>query len=188
MQLRRFDAGLLLVFERVSQTGNLTRAGELLGLTPSAVSHALARLRDIFDDPLFSRRAQGVEATPRAQALREPVQRALAALRGALADGAVFRPEAIDRLFQIVALDAMIASLAPALLPILAREAPKARVAFRSLGRQDARAAIIEGEADLALGVFGAPGPGLMTRKIGVDRFTVVARRGHPGIADALTL
>ena len=108
VQLRRLDVGLLLVFESVSRTGNLTRAGEGLGLTPSAVSHALSRLRDIFDDPLFLRRAQGVEPTPRALALREPVHRALAALRGALADFRDFRPEAIDRLFQIVALDATI--------------------------------------------------------------------------------
>ena len=79
VQLRRLDAGLLLVFERIWRTGNLTRAGEALGLTPSAVSHALSRLRDIFGDPLFLRRAQGVEPTPRAAALREPVQRALAA-------------------------------------------------------------------------------------------------------------
>ena len=188
VQLRRLDAGLLLVFERIWRTGNLTRAGEALGLTPSAVSHALSRLRDIFGDPLFLRRAQGVEPTPRAAALREPVQRALAALRGALSEGDAFRPEAIDRLFQIVALDAMIASLAPPLLTVLAREAPKARVAFRSLGRKAEREAVLEGQADLALGVFGPPGPGLVTTPIGVDSFAVVARAGHPGIEGALTL
>jgi len=188
IQLRRLDLGLLLVFESLLDTGNLTRASERLGLTPSAVSHALARLRDIFGDPLFLRKAQGVEPTPRALALRQPLKGALSSLRGAFIDLHVFRPEAIDRLFQIVALDATIASLAPQLLSILAREAPGARIAFRSLGREDAKRAVMGGQADLALGVFGAPNAGLLLVPIGGDSFTVVARIGHPGIGEALSL
>ena len=139
VQLRRLDAGLLLIFEAILRERNLARAGDALGLTPSAVSHALARLRDIFADPLFLRRPQGVEPSPRALALREPVERALSALRGALADVDAFRPETIDRVFQIASLDAPIAALAPGLLARLAHEAPKARLAFRTFGREETR-------------------------------------------------
>jgi len=122
-QLRRLDAGLLLVFEEVLRTGNLSKASERLRLTPSAISHALARLRDIFGDPLFLRRPQGVVPTPRTLALREPIARALGALRGALSEQGEFQPASIDRLFQIAALDALIVTLAPKLLASGARGA-----------------------------------------------------------------
>ena len=188
IQLRRLDAGLLLVFEAALRLGNLARVAETLGLTPSAISHGLARLREIFGDPLFERRAQGVLATPRALALAPQIESALAALRGALQEGGAFRPERIDRVFQIVSLDGPIASLVPRLLARLSAEAPKARLAFRSLGREDARKAVREGRADLAIGVFGPPGPREISRALGPEQFVVVARAGHPGIGERLTL
>ena len=184
----RLDAGLLLVFEEVLRTGNLLRASERLQLTPSAVSHAIARLRDIFGDPLFLRRAQGVVATPRALELREPIGRALGALRGALADEGGLRPASIDRLFQIIALDALIVRFAPKLLARLTQEAPLARLAFRSLGREETLKAVREARADLALGVFEAPGSGMTTVGLGRESFAVVARKGHPLLRDGLSL
>ncbi len=187
-QLRRLDAGLLLVFEEVLRTRNLSKASERLRLTPSAVSHALARLRDIFGDPLFLRRPQGVVATPRALALREPVARALGALRGALVEPGEFRPASIDRLFQIAALDALIVTLAPKLLARLAFDAPEARLAFRSFGREETLKAVREGRIDLALGVFETPGSGTTTESLGVENFAVVARKGHPLMRDGLSL
>ncbi len=187
-QLRRLDAGLLLVFEEVLRTRNLSRASERLRLTPSAISHALARLRDIFGDPLFLRRPRGVVPTPRALALREPIARALGALRGALSEPGEFRPASIDRLYQIAALDALIVTLAPELLARLAHEAPEARLAFRSFGREEARKAVREGRADLALGVFETPGQGITTVRLGAEHFAIVARRGHPLLRDGLSL
>jgi DNA-binding transcriptional LysR family regulator len=188
VQLRRLDAGLLLTFEAVLRERNLAKAGAFLRLTPSAVSHALARLRDIFGDPLFVRRAQGVIPTPRALALRAPIAQALATLRGAFADGAEFRPETIDRLFQLAALDAAIASLAPSLLAKLAEAAPRARIAFRSFGREETRAALRNGRIDLAIGVFGPPSVNERRRLLSQERFVVVARRDHPALRDGLSL
>lgn len=168
--------------------GNLTRVADSLGLTPSAISHALGRLREVFDDPLFERRAQGVVPTPRARSLSPQISHALNALRGAIGDGREFRPESIDRVFQVSALDGPIATLAPALLEKLARRAPKARVAFRSLGRDEGRRAVAEGRIDLAIGVFDAPLTSERLHELGKERFVVVARRGHPGIGSELTL
>ncbi|MGO9769665.1 MAG: LysR substrate-binding domain-containing protein, partial [Roseiarcus sp.] len=187
-QLRRLDAGLLLVFEEVLRTGNLSKASERLRLTPSAISHALARLRDIFGDPLFLRRPQGVVPTPRALALREPIARALGALRGALIEPGEFRPASIDRLFQIAALDALIVTLAPKLLTRLAREAPEARLAFRSFGREETRKAVREGRVDLALGVFETPGAGMTKIRLGWESFSIDARKGHPLFRDGMSL
>jgi DNA-binding transcriptional LysR family regulator len=188
LQLRRLDAGLLLVFEATLRLGNLARVGEALGLTPSAISHALARLREIFGDPLFVRRAQGVTPTPRARTLEPDIARALEALRGALSEVGEFRPERIDRAFRILALDAPIATMAPPLLARLAEVAPKARIAFRTLGRDETRRAVASGEADLGVGVYGAALRRERIRDLGEERFVVVARRDHPMIGERLTL
>jgi DNA-binding transcriptional LysR family regulator len=188
VQLRRLDVGLLLVFEAVSRAGNFTHAADSVGLSPSAVSHSVSRLRDIFGDPLFLRRAQGVTPTPRARALRAPLKNALSILRDALSAAHDFKPAAIDRLFQIAALDALIASLAPALLTLLADEAPDARIAFVTYGREETRKALVEGRADLALGVFDDRQEGFLTQAIGSETFVVVARRHHPLLADGLSL
>ena len=187
-QLRRLDAGLLLVFEEVLRTGNLSKASGRLRLTPSAISHALARLRDIFGDPLFLRRPQGVVPTRRAltRANRSPGRWRRCAAR--LIDDGEFRPASIDRLFQIAALDALIVTLAPKLLARLAREAPDARLAFRSFGHEDSRKAVREGRADLALGVFETPGQGMITLGLGTESFVIVARKGHPLFRDGLSL
>jgi DNA-binding transcriptional LysR family regulator len=129
-----------------------------------------------------------VVATPRALALREPIGRALGALRGALDDEGEFRPASIDRLFQIAALDALIVTIAPKLLARLTRDAPQARLAFRTLGREEALKAVREGRADLALGVFEAPGLGMTTFSLGKESFVVIARKGHALFRDGLSL
>jgi DNA-binding transcriptional LysR family regulator len=188
VQFRRLDIGLLLVFEEVLRTGKLTSASQKLGLTQSAISHALSRLRDIFGDPLFLRRSQALVPTQRALALHEPIAQALGALRSAVIEAREFSPARIDRLFQIVAFDASIASLAPRLLARLAREAPKATLAVRSLSDAEARKAVREGRADLALGVFDSPEPGLAAISLGSERFAIVARKDHPLFLEGLTL
>jgi DNA-binding transcriptional LysR family regulator len=188
VRLRRLDAGLLLVFEAVSRTGNFSHAAVSVGLSPSAVSHSVARLREIFDDPLFLRQAQGVTPTLRAKALRGPVANALGALRRALNEASDFKPSAIDRVFQIAALDAFIATLAPPLLARLASEAPGARIAFVTHGREETRKALLEGRADLALGVFEDHSQDFLAQSIGSESFVVVARRDHPLLAGGLSL
>jgi DNA-binding transcriptional LysR family regulator len=187
VQFRRLDIGLLLVFEEVLRSGKLSGASRKLGLTQSAISHALGRLREIFDDPLFLRRANTLVPTPGALALRDPVARALVALRGAVTAAREFRPADIDRLFQVAALDASIGLLVPRLLERLAREAPKATLAFRSMGRDEARRAVREGRVDLALGVFTSE-PGLTATTLGPEKFAVIARRKHPFLRKGLTL
>ncbi len=76
-QLRRLDLTLLLVFEEAMATGKLSAAAKRLGLTQSAISHALKRLREVFEDELFIRTPRGVQPTPRAMALRAPLADAL---------------------------------------------------------------------------------------------------------------
>ena len=146
-QLRRLDLTLLLVLDGALKHHKLTTVAQQLGLTQPAISHALTRLRDILGDPLFVRRASGVQPTPRALALAQPVAQALAALREALQQGRHFDPGSANREFRIAALDYAIAMLVPDFLARFSIVAPGCRLAFRSMGYEAGRVALANGRA-----------------------------------------
>ncbi len=90
--VRRLDLGLLLVFEGLVRLRKMSAVAGELGLTQSAVSHAVGRLRDVFDDPLFVRSGPGVEPTARALEIALPIGRALDAVRSAVRSGGPSSP------------------------------------------------------------------------------------------------
>jgi DNA-binding transcriptional LysR family regulator len=188
VHVRRLDGTLLLVFEGVLQHRNLTAAAKRLGMTQSAASHALARLRDITGDPLFVRQGAGVAPTSRALALAAPVGRALAALREAVAGGRRFDPSTAERTFTIAALDYLFTGSGPELLRRLQRDAPGCRLIFRTLGRDLGFAALADGTCDLLVGALDAPSPDFERRAVLSDRFAIVARHDHPKLDGGLDL
>ena len=158
-QLRRLDITLLLTFDEVMASGKLSAAASRLGLTQSAISHAVKRLREIFDDELFVRTPRGVQPTTRALALRAPVSEALRLLGGAVGS-ASFDPEHDERVFRIAATDYETSLFAPLLLDAdLASVSP--RYIFRALIRRDAIEAIagraMSTFSSATLGTKGAP-------------------------------
>ena len=186
IQLRRLDFTLLLVLSEALRTRKLGSVARTLGLTPSAISHALARLRDIFGDPLFIRRPGGVEPTARALELAEPVARALDALGQAL-EPVTFEPHLIRRTFRIAALDYLITIHAPGLIERVRKDAPEMRLAFVNLGRQESLQGLAQGRLDVAIGVF-APDPRRLHRTVlGTLTFVTVARKKHPALRRGLT-
>src|SRR5258708_15325140 len=100
MKLTTFDLNLLVVFETILRERHVTRAGERLGLSQPAMSHALNRLRWMLKDQLFIRTPEGMMPTPRAEQLAEPVRRALGERETAL-DPAEFSPGQADRRFAV---------------------------------------------------------------------------------------
>src|SRR6476660_1611955 len=102
-QVRRLDGGLLLVFRELLRTRRASTAAERLGLSPSAISHALTRLRDLFDDPLFIRRPHGFEPTRRAEALGPQVDALLELTHQTLSRNAAFEPATSTRDFRFAA-------------------------------------------------------------------------------------
>lgn len=151
-ELRRLDVTLLLVFVGLLRHRKAVAVADELGLTQSAVSQALRRLRDIFDDDLFLRRPHGLEPTALALGLERPVSTAIEALRGALGRAQSFDPVSETGVLRIAALDAEQAVIMPALARVLGADAPGLRVAVLPLGRLAAIEALTEGRADLALG------------------------------------
>ena len=151
-QLRRLDLTLLLVFLGLVRHRKAAVVAAELGLTQSAISQAVKRLRDIFQDDLFLRRPHGMEPTATALALEDPVRRAVEALRGALGVARAFDPVQAEGVVRIAALDAEQAVLIPPLAAGLRQAAPGLRLSVLPLGRADAVEALTEGRADLALG------------------------------------
>ena len=151
-QLRRLDLTLLLVFLGLVRHRKAADVAVELGLTQSAISQAVKRLRDIFQDDLFLRRPHGMEPTATALALEDPVRRAVEALRGALGVARAFDPVQAEGVVRIAALDAEQAVLIPPLAAGLRQAAPGLRLSVLPLGRADAVEALTEGRADLALG------------------------------------
>lgn len=151
-ELRRLDLTLLLVFLGLIRHRKALDVAAELGLTQSAISQALKRLRDIFGDELFLRRPHGMEPTATALALEAPVARAVDALRGALGAARAFDPGRASGILRIAALDAEQAVLIPPLAARLREHAPGLTVSVLPLGRGAAMEALAEGRADLALG------------------------------------
>ena len=187
VQLRRLDLTLLLVFAEAMRTRKLGAVAERLGLTPSGVSHALTRLRDIFQDPLFLRHATGVRPTPRAIAMLDDVNAAIAALSRTVEQSA-FDPASIRRVFRIAAMDFGVTMLAPHLIELIARDAPGVQLSFIALHKAEALRSLADGQIDIAIAVFHEAPPGFKRRVLAKESFVTVARRKHPKLRGGLTL
>ncbi|WP_119301185.1 LysR family transcriptional regulator [Dongia deserti] len=187
IELRRLDLTLLMVLDGALRHRKLTTVADQLGLTQPAISHAVTRLRDILGDPLFVRRANGVQPTPRALALAQPVAQALATLRDALQQGRCFDPSCATREFRVAALDYAIAMLVPDFLARFSTIAPGCRLAFRSMGYEAGRTALASGSIDLILGIPAPSGP-FLQRTLMTEDFVVLARPHHPVVGRKLDL
>ncbi len=132
--LRGVDLNLLVAFDAVARAGNVTAAARVVGVTQSAMSHALRRLRGLFDDPLFVRSPGGVSLTPRAEDLLVPVRNGLVTLARALHEPAVFDPATTSRTFVMSTVDLVTWVAAPQMLRVLAADAPAAGLTMRPLG------------------------------------------------------
>src|SRR5215208_7284917 len=119
------DLNLLRVFEALMEERSATRAGSRLGLTQSAISHALKRLRYVLNDELFVRGPEGMQPTERAAEIAPRLRQGLLQLQLALAP-AEFVPERSDRRFMITCTEYGGAALMPALIARLREEAPHA--------------------------------------------------------------
>ena len=180
--IRRLDGGLLLVFRGLLRSRRTTAVAQELGLSQSAVSHALARLRDLFDDPLFIRRPHGLEPTRRAVALAPRIDALLALAGETIGRDRGFDPAQSDRRFVLIAPEFVAALTGGALVHAFRKAAPKASFVVQFLTQRSPLDALRRGEIDLAIGRFAAVPPDLASELLFEDRYCVVARRGHPTI------
>lgn len=170
---------------------NVTKAAERVGITQSAMSHTLRRLRELFDDPLLVRARGEMVRTPRAEELAVPLRDGLVSLARALAPPVEFDPTTAERTFALASPDLFDLLVLPTLLARLNRTAPRVDVAVRPMPANTADA-LLTGALDLAVvpvRVDDGPtrlappsAPELMQRTLLKEGHRVFVRRGHPAL------
>jgi DNA-binding transcriptional LysR family regulator len=186
-KIKKLDGSLLLVLRELLRQRRATLAARRLGLSQSAISHALARLRELFGDPLFVRKPYGLEPTRHALELAPRIDALIEAMHAAMGLPDQFSAATTTRSFRIAAPDHVTTLLAPTLVERLAERAPSARVAFSQRLGQDAQQALLRDELDLALGRFAQRDERLTMQPLFADRYCLVARRDHPQLRKRLS-
>jgi DNA-binding transcriptional LysR family regulator len=178
---------LLMLFTLLYESRNVTRAAQALGQSQPNISVWLNKLRRQLGDPLFVRTARGMQPTPRAEALVEPVREALQSLRRVGAPAAAFEPRQARRSFRICMTDGSHVTLLPPLLRHLREHAPGIRLVAAPIG--DETAADLEaGRADLALGVVPGLESGFYQQAFYSQDFICLMSPRHPLAGATLTL
>jgi len=181
------DLNLLVTLDVLLAEGSVARAARRLRLSPSAMSRALARLRQTTGDPLLVRAGRGLVPTPRALELRERVGRIVQEAETALRPAETLDQKRLARTFTLRTSDGFVENFGPALIARIYREAPDVRLHFVQKSAKDS-AALRSGEADLETGVVGkATSPELRAQSLFRDRFIGVVRKEHPLLRGKIT-
>lgn len=188
MNLRSLDLNLLLVFDAVYNERSISKAAIKLHLTQPAVSNALARLRDRFEDPLFERNSQGMSPTPRAKVLVEPIRRALDILERGLRSDEPFDYAHSDREFVIAVEDYGETVILPRFIDWLAETAPQVRINIRPEPSSQLESELRDGTVDLALDYFALSRPGYECQCLMIESLLSLSKKGHPAIGEHLSL
>ncbi|MBF8675736.1 LysR family transcriptional regulator [Pseudomonas fulva] len=188
MNLSKVDLNLFIVFDAIYTEANLTRAGQIVGITQPAVSNALSRLRETFNDPLFVRTAQGMVPTPMAQNIIGSVRSALALLRTSVQESRTFNPLQASKTFRISMTDLTEAVILPPLFQRLRRLAPGVLIESFLCKRRETTKELAAGRLDFAIDAPLNTDPQVRHIKLMQDRYVCALRQGHPQADKALSL
>jgi DNA-binding transcriptional LysR family regulator len=178
--LARPDLNLLFTLDVLLAEGSVARAARRLGLSPSAMSRALARLREATGDPLLVRAGRGLVASPRALALREVVSQLVQDAEAALRPASNLDLGRLDRQFTVRASEGFVENFGARLLARVAAEAPDVRLRFLHKLDKDS-GPLRDGGVDLETGVVdGHISPEVRAQALFRDRYIGVVRTGHP--------
>ena len=177
--ISQIDLNLLVVLEAIYNEGGVSRAGEKLHLGQPAVSHALGRLRELFQDPLFVRDGRNLAPTPFTRRLIEPLGRSLRSLDALLSETGRFDPLKTQAQFTVSMHDPVeVRALAP-LTRAITLGAPRVDLRIVQVRRRMIEAALSAGTLDLAIDVLLPLSEHVRRHRITADRLVVVARKGH---------
>jgi DNA-binding transcriptional LysR family regulator len=173
------DLNLLVVLDVLLAEGSVARAARRLRLSPSAMSRALARLRETTGDPLLVRAGRGLVASPRANEMRERVSQLVQDAKAVLSPAQTLNLTQLVRTFTLRTSDGFVENFGPSLIARISEEAPGVRLRFLQKvdkGREPLR----DGAVDLETGVIDeTTGPEVRTRILFRDRYIGVVRKGH---------
>ncbi len=181
-QLRQIDLNLLVMLDVLLRERSVTHTAQLLHITPSAVSHALKRLRELFGDELLVRDGRRMRPTVRAEGLAETLPRILQQLARTIAGPEPFDPATSTRTFRLAAPD-FIAPLVPLLLQAVGTAAPGVRVELAPFSSTVVRE-LVEGRHDALVAPTAIDNEGVRSVPLGSSSWSVYARSGHPAFTD----
>jgi DNA-binding transcriptional LysR family regulator len=182
MHLREVDANLLVTLDALLVDASVTRAAERLGRSSSAISHALAKLREIFADELFVRAGQRLVPTAKALELAPTVHVILAGMESLLRPSKPFDPSETSRDFAVAASEAGELMLVQPLRQRLNRLAPSVHDGWMAYHREENIDALRHGSCHFVIDIEGAPvpAPDIRVQKLFDDTLATLARPGHP--------
>lgn len=179
MNLRMIDLNLLVVLDAILTEKHIGRAGERLGLSASATSHALERLRKLLGDPLLIRTPTGMEPTPRALHMEAPLRQALSDVQATLVPQQ-FDPATATTSFTIAIESYETIVIMPHLLNAIQTSAPHIQLKLISSSPNDILTGIDQGPTDIAIGRFDDLPSRFMASRLMEDEFVCVMRADHP--------
>jgi DNA-binding transcriptional LysR family regulator len=181
------DLNLLLTLEAVLAEGSVARAAQRLHLSPSAMSRALARLRETTGDPLLVRAGRGLVPTPRALELREQVTQLVQDAKVVLRPAERLNLTQLVRTFTIRSREGFVENFGADLIARVGAEAPGVRLCFVQKPNKESTS-LRDGTVDLEIGVVGkTTGPEVRAQALFTDRFIGVVRMGHPLSQEEIT-
>jgi len=188
MHIARLDLNLLVVFDTIYAEANITRASRRLNLSQPAISHALGRLRQMVEDPLFIRHGRQMTPMPLARRMIEPVRQSLQTIEATLTKGHRFAPSSAVKHFTVGMRDALEAAVLGGLMRTIARSAPRVTISSVRVERRDLERELSAGTIDAAIDVLLPLPEEIRRQRLGTEWLTVVARRRHPKVGTKLTL
>ena len=181
------DLNLLPVLDALVRVRNVSRAADELGMSQSAVSHALKRLRLFFGDQLFLKTGSGMQPTPRALELQGPVLAVMGTVRGELLVREGFDASSSRRLFSLCLTDMGELIFLPRLIERLRRQAPGCTLRTLHIPMQQIEHALESGEADLALGSLHSMPEGLFQQQLFTRSFVTIVNRRNRAIGETIS-
>jgi DNA-binding transcriptional LysR family regulator len=182
------DLNLLPIAFALYDELSVSRAARLLGMSQPAVSMALRRMRETFDDPLFIRVASGIAPTPRAHAIIQAARPLVARLQEDLLKGQTFDPATTTRPFTLALSDVGEMAFLPRLMGPLRAQAPQCAIRATSVAPAQLAHDLEKGEIDIAVGYFPAlTSKNFRHRRLSIHRFACLVRIGNPIRAERLS-
>ena len=180
MRLDKIDLNLFVVFDALYRERSVTRVAQLLHLTQPAVSNALGRLRQTFDDQLFVRSPRGMQPTPVAEAICGDIQRALAMLQKSVGSHQQFEPATANRSYQLGMNDLAQALVLPGLRQCLLQQAPNIRIQAHYQGREQGVEQLKSGDLDLLIDAPQLNARELEQSQLGSIPYCLALSAAHP--------
>lgn len=185
---RKVDLNLFRIFDAIYINRSITQASFRIGMSQPAVSNALARLRQVFQDRLFIRTSGGMQPTPMAKRIHPAVRQALLQLDDIIEHSFLFDPLKCTKTFRFAMTDYGTSTILPRVVPRISARLPNASIRIRRLDQRGIIEQLALGEIDLAFSTEVSDFADIYATNLFEDRFICLVRYDHPRIGDRLTL